>query len=119
MYRTKAPRSVAGAAAEAASVGDERVQVEARESLAAAEECQLDDEAGPDDDASDLLYEAPDRLDGAAGRQHVVVDHDPRAVGDQLGMKLERVRAVLERVARADRLRRQLAGPARGHEPDA
>ena len=66
-----------------------------------------------------LLDELPDRLDRPARREHVVVDHDARPGRDQLGMELERVLAVLEHVARADGLGRQLAGPPRRNEPDA
>ena len=43
--------------------------------------------------------EAGDRLHRSAGREHVVVDDDPRAAGDRVGCDLERVLAVLERVA--------------------
>src|SRR3954454_22226810 len=91
-----------------ASVRDQRVHVTPREPLAAAEERQLDDEAGADDDAAESLHEAADRLDSAAGGEHVVVDHHACAGRDQVGMHLERVLAVLEEIARPDRLRRQL-----------
>src|SRR4051794_13942338 len=109
MYRTKPP----------ALIGDQRVQIEAVELLAATEEGQLDDEARSDDDAAELLDEAADRVDGSAGREDVVVDHDARASRDQLRVQLERVLAVLEHVASADGLRRQLSRPARRDEADA
>src|SRR5437588_7773062 len=91
---------------------DERVLIHAGKPFSAAEERQLDDEAGADDHAAELLDEALDRLDRPARREHVVVDHDPRALRDQLRMQLEGVLAVLEHVARADRLGRQLPRPA-------
>ena len=45
----------------------------------------------PDDLAAELLDEPADRLDRAARREHVVVDHDARAVRDQVRVQLERV----------------------------
>src|SRR5579871_4244827 len=108
MYRTRSP----------GSVGDQCVQVAAGAALAPAQERQLDDEARADDDAAELLDEPPDRLDRSAGREDVVVDDDPGALRDQLRVQLERVLAVLEHVARAHRLRRQLPRSARRHEPD-
>src|SRR6266545_5342949 len=98
------------------SVLDQRVEVVAGQPLAAAEEGQLDDEADAADLPPELLDEAADRFHGPARREHVVVDEHPRALRDQVRMQLERVRAVLELVRRADRLRRQLAGAARGNE---
>src|SRR5581483_7643881 len=96
-YRRATPLAGVGAS----SVGDERVQIELVEPLPAAEKGQLDDEAGTDDDAPQLLDEALDGLDGSARREHVVVDHDLRTLRDQLRMQLEGVLAVLEHVARA------------------
>src|SRR5581483_5657871 len=101
------------------SVGDQRVQVELGEPVAAAEEAELDDEAGADDVAPELLHEPADRLDRAPGREHVVVDHDPGAGPDQVRVQLERVLAVLEHVARAHGLGRELAGPPRRDEAAA
>src|SRR3954447_9363674 len=95
------------------------MQVEPVELLPPTEEGQLDDEARADDHPAELFDEAADRVDRAARREHVVVDHDARAARDPLRMQLERVLAVLEYVARADGLRGQLAGPARRHEPHA
>src|SRR5581483_5313517 len=100
-------------------VVDEREQVEPGEPFAAAEECQLDDEAGSDDDAAEPFDEAADRLDHAAGCEDVVVDDDAGAVGDEGGVQLERVLPVFERVGGADRLRRELAGPPRRDEAAA
>src|SRR5436305_11558338 len=91
---------------------DERVLIHAGKPFTAAEERQLDDEAGADDHAAELFDEALDRLDRPTCREHVVVDHDPGAVRDQLRVQLERVLAVLQHVTRADRLRRQLSRPA-------
>src|SRR4051794_36301628 len=105
MYRTKPP----------ALIGDQRVEIEPVELLAPTEERELDDEARTDHDAAELLDEPADRFDGAAGREDVVVDHDTRALRNQLRVELERVLAVLEHVARAHGLRRQLARPPRRH----
>src|SRR5260370_51093 len=69
--------------------------------------------------AAELLDEACDRLDRAAGGEDVVVDHDAGALGDRVRVHLERVLAVLERVARRHRVGRQLARPARRHETAA
>src|SRR6266850_8052592 len=71
------------------SVGDERVHVGALEALAAFEKRQLDDEARPDDLRAELLDELLDPFDSAARREHVVVDHDPRSLRDQIGVQLE------------------------------
>ena len=71
------------------SVRDQRVQVDALQALAAAEERQLEDEARADDLAAELLYETANRLDRAARREHVVVDDDPGAGCDQVGVQLE------------------------------
>src|SRR5262249_43454772 len=100
------------------SVFDEREELRAVEPLASAEERQLDDEAGADDDAAQLLDELADRLDRPAGREHVVVDDDASSLRNQLRVQLEDVLAVLEHVASADRFRRQLAGSPRGDEAD-
>jgi hypothetical protein len=87
------------------------MQVVLGEPLAAAQERQLDDEATAHDLPAELLHEVRDRLHGAAGRQHVVVDQDARAFSDQVGVQLERVLAVLERVGGPHGLRRELPGP--------
>src|SRR5262249_53218406 len=95
------------------------MQIEPGEAFAPAEERQLDDEAGADDGGAEPFDESADRLNRAAGRKHVVVDDDARPLRTQVRMELEGVLAVLEDVARADRLRRQLAGPAGGDEAAA
>ena len=60
--------------------------------------------------AAELLDELDRRLRGAAGREHVVVDEHALARRDRVGVHLERVEAVLERVLDADRPPGQLAG---------
>ena len=57
-----------------------------------------------------------DRLDRAAGREHVVVDQNARPVRDHVRVQLESVLSVLECVCGADRLGRQLAGPSGRNE---
>src|SRR5207244_851710 len=96
-----------------------RVELVLGESFAAVQEVELDDEGTAADLAAELLDETRDRLDGAAGREHVVVDQHPRPGRDRLRMELQRVLAVLEAIAGADRLGRQLARSARGHEAAA
>src|SRR5919197_564197 len=98
---------------------DERVQLVLRESLAAAEERELDDEAATDDLAAEPLDELRDRLDRSARCEHVVVNEHACAATDHLSVQLERVLSVLERVGGTDGLGRQLAGPAGGDEPTA
>ena len=55
----------------------------------------------------------------AAGREQVVVHEHARARADGVGVQLERVGAVLQRVVGADRVVRQVAGLAREHEARA
>src|SRR5207302_8297625 len=86
------------------SVVEQRVEVVLRQALAALEEVELDDERTAADLAAELLDEPRDRLHGAAGGEDVVVDHDPRPGLNRLRVQLEHVLAVLEPVARADRL---------------
>src|SRR5688500_1628369 len=101
------------------SVLDQRVDVVALELLAAVEERQVDDEGAADDLAAELLDQPSDRVDGAAGREHVVVDQDAHALPEGRRVQLERVLAVLERIGDADRVGRQLSRAARGHEAAA
>src|SRR5581483_5660788 len=82
-----------------------------------AEERELDDEVHADDAAAQLLDEARDGLDRAAGREHVVVNDHAGPPRDRVRVHLEGVLALLEGVARRDRPRRQLPGPPRRDEP--
>src|SRR5919198_4171349 len=82
--------TIVSSAMRGSSVGDERVQVHPVQALAAAQERQLDDEARADHLAAELLDELRDRLDRAARREHVAVDHHPRALRDQVRVQLER-----------------------------
>ena len=71
--------------------------------------------------ADDLAARAPttsshSAAGGAAGGEQVVVDQHARAAGERVGVDLERVDPVLERVLGADRLVGQLARLARGNE---
>src|SRR5207245_4025781 len=92
------------------SVFDQGVEVVLREPVAAVQERQLDDEAAADDNPAETLHQLPgDRLDRSACGEHVVMDEHARALRDHLGMQLELVPPVLERIARTDRLRRELA----------
>ena len=89
------------------------------QAFAAAEERQLDDEGHPDHLGAEAFDQAGDCLDGAAGREHIVVNQYAVAIPDRLRMQLERILAVLERVGGADRLRGQLAGTSRRDEATA
>src|SRR5262245_36415323 len=85
---------------------DQGVQVVLGEAIAAFQEGQLDDEAAADHLPAESLDELlADRLDGAARREHVVVDQNPSAGRDHVRVQLEGVLAVLKRVRGADRLR--------------
>src|SRR5439155_27076175 len=80
----------------------------------------LDDIAAADDPPAQMLHQLlRARLRSPAGGEHVVMDELARPARDHLGMELELVPAVLERVARTDRLRRELARAARGNESAA
>src|SRR5437588_832610 len=68
---------------------------------------------------SATLDEPGDRLDRPACREDVVVDDHPGALLDRSGVHLERVLPVLEQVAGAHGLGRELAGPPRRDEPAA
>src|SRR5438105_8422034 len=122
--RSRRPRGWASAALRAKTLTlllilHQGVQVVTGEPLAAAEERELDDEGAADDHPAETLYEAADRLHRAPRRQHVVVDEDACAAADHLGVQLERVLPVLERIGRAHGLRRKLPGPASGYESAA
>ena len=64
---------------------DQREQIGACEPLTAAEERQLDDEAGSEHLAADLLDQILDRLDRPTRREHVVMDHDLEPHGIRSG----------------------------------
>src|SRR5437762_13841884 len=119
-YRTlKLPLTDPERVEKAGSVVEQGVQVVLGKPVSALEEVELDDERAAADLAAELLDEAGDRLHGAAGREHVVVDQNACPGLDRLRVQLEDVLAVLEPVARADRLGRQLPGPSRGDEAAA
>src|ERR1043165_7977955 len=104
----------------ARSVLDQGVQVVLGELVAPVEERELDDEAAPDDFPAEALDELLRyRLLRSSRREHVVVDEHARAVRDHVRVQLERVLPVLERIGRADRLRRELPRPPCRHEPAA
>ena len=73
----------------------------------------------PRDDPAQLLHELHRRARRAAGRQQVVHDQHPLPGGDRVAVHLEAVGAVLQRIAGADRCRRQLSELAHRHEPGA
>src|SRR5712691_12983231 len=95
------------------------MDVVVREALAALQEGELDHERDPDDLAAELLDEVGHRAHRAPGGEDVVVDEDAGAARERVGMELERVLPVLERVRRADGLRGQLAWSARRGEAAA
>ncbi len=83
----------------------------------ALQEAQLHQEGAADDLGAQAGHEIAQGARRPAGGQQVVVDEHPGAVGQRIGVDLEGVETVLEGVLGADRLRGQLAGLARGHEP--
>src|SRR2546421_10879292 len=83
-----------------------------RQPCASLQEGELDDEREADDLGSESLDQARDRLDGAAGREDVVVDQDAVSLPHRLRMELESVLSVFERVRSPDGLGRQFARPA-------
>src|SRR5437763_16662333 len=104
-YRTlKLPFTLLERVESPSSVVEQRVQIVVAQPVAALEEVELDDERAAADLAAELLDQAGDRLHRAAGREHVVVDQDACPGLDRLRVQLEDVLAVLEPVARADRL---------------
>src|SRR5262249_41668513 len=79
---------------------DQRQDVVALEPLSAVQERELDDERNADDGAAELLDELDGRFRGPSGREDVVVDKHALARPDRVGVHLELVEAVLERVLR-------------------
>src|SRR5579883_810215 len=98
--------------------GAERRDLDAHglEALAPAEIGQVDDEGGPDDPAAGLADELDRRRRGAAGGDEVVDEQDMLVLEDAVGVDLDAVGAVFERVILADRLPGQLALLAHGDE---
>ena len=80
-----------------------------REPRAAAEGRELDQKRAADDLTTELTDELAQCPCGAARGQQIVVDEHARAVGHRVGMDLERVEAVLERVLGRDGVGRKLA----------
>src|SRR5712664_4603010 len=84
--------------------------------LSPAQALELDQDLDSDDSAAKLANQ-PDRGGrGAASRQYIIDDQHLLAGLDGIRMHLELGGAVLELVGVADRLPRQLAGLADGHE---
>ncbi len=82
-------------------VGDERRERHV-EALAAVEEAELDDRCGTDDVGADAAQEVDRRRHGAAGRQQIVEDDDALAGADGVGLDLDGVGAVFERILVGD-----------------
>src|SRR5262245_42219112 len=83
---------------------------------AAAEIGQVDDEAAADHLAAGLLDQVERGDGGAARRDQIVDEQDLLARRDGVGVDLDAVRAVLERVVLAERVPGELAALAHGHE---
>lgn len=81
-----------------------------------SQQLEFDQESASDDFAPEPL----DRLDRsrcrAAGGDQIVVDQDPGAVRERVGVDFELVRPILEFVLDRDRLSRQLSGLSRRYE---
>src|SRR5581483_440450 len=82
-------------------------------------ELELDDEREADDLPPELLDELDRRLRRATGREDVVVDQHALPGDDRVGVHLQRVEPVLERVLRRHRPPRKLSRLACGNEPAA
>ena len=120
VIRHRGGRTCSPAVCSGRSVRDQRVHVAAGEALAAAEERELDDEARARRTTPPSRSTRPQiasTVPPVASTSSWITTRAP--LGIRSGMHLERVLAVLEEVARADRLRRQLAGPAGRHEAAA
>src|ERR1039458_9858709 len=85
--------------------------------LAPVEKGELDQKTTPHDLAPELLNELAERLRRPTGGQQVVVDQDPRAAAQGIGVHLELPGAVLELIFGTDRLVGEPAGLARDDEP--
>ena len=72
------------------------------------EEGELDDAGGTPHVGADPAQQLDRGLHRPAGRQQVVEHHDPLTGRDRVGLDLDRVGAVFERVFVADRRARQL-----------
>src|SRR6266545_7469632 len=77
---------------------DQREDVVALEALASVQKLELDHEGQSDDLATELLDEIHLRSRRSASREQVVVDEDSLPRRDRVGVELQCVEAVLERV---------------------
>src|SRR5262245_58674962 len=101
------------------SILDEREDVVRGQAFPAVQELELDDERQADDLPAELLDELDGRLGRSAGGEDVVVDDHALPLDDRVGVDLERVEAVLERVLGRHGPPRELAGLPRGDEAAA
>src|SRR5687767_7104947 len=85
------------------SILDQRENVVAFELLAAVQELELDHEGKADHLAAQLLDKVDLGPGGAAGREQVVVDEHAGTALDRVGVELERVEPILQRILRAHR----------------
>src|SRR5262245_42566548 len=98
---------------------DQREHVVPFQAFPAFEKRQLEQARQADYLAAELLDEVDRRLRGAPGREHVVVNEHSLTQLDRVGVDLELVEAVLERVLGRNGTPRQLAGLAGSHEATA
>jgi len=87
------------------------------ELLAPAERRELHQKRAGRDIPAEPADQIGKRVCGAARRQQVIVNQDAGAARKRVGVNLERVEPILERVLRADRVARQLSALARRDEP--
>src|SRR4051812_35310075 len=76
-------------------VRDKAVRLVVPQLVPALEECQLDQEGTGNDRAARLRHQPGAGLHRAAGRQHVVDQEHPAAVGDAVGVHVQLGLAVL------------------------
>src|ERR671918_1240496 len=119
MYRQPGRTTPACRSGPSVGVLHEREDVVAGELLATLQELQLDHEREADHRAAELLDQVDLGPGGAPRGQEVVVDKHARSALDRVGVQLERIEAVLERVLGADRAPGKLAWLAGRHEAAA
>src|SRR5437764_961090 len=113
-WRERAASSVSGEA-------DKGVDLDAflAKPVAAAEIGQIDDECRGDEVAARLADKLDRRIGGAAGGNQIVDEKHAVALADRIGVNLDRVDAVFERIFLPDDARGELALLADRHEAAA
>jgi len=114
---SKERREPARPGANAYLVRNEGNDVEVRQQIASLQGREFDEHGQGDDVRPEAFQELARGCGRAAGRQQIVDDDDAIVLGQRVGMNLERVRAVLERVVLGECRERQFAGFRTGTKP--